>query len=150
MPFKDKQLVHPTADESAVAREAARMLNSAISNGGGSIAIAIEGEEQHYPLPFATLPALARAMEILGNGEAVIVRNANEEITTGDAAALLNVSRPYVVSLLEKGEMPYRMVGRHRRLRISDVLAYRKSMDARHDKALDELVAQAQELDMGY
>ena len=72
------------------------------------------------------------------------------EVSTFQAADILNVSRPYVIKLLDEGAMPHRMVGTHRRIRLADVIAYKAAKDAESDAAMDELVAQAQELKLGY
>jgi excisionase family DNA binding protein len=72
------------------------------------------------------------------------------ELTTGEAANLLFVSRPYLMKLLEGGEIPYRTVGNRRKLNLKDVLAYKKASDAQRRKTFRELVREAQELDMGY
>ena len=72
------------------------------------------------------------------------------EVSTFQAADILNVSRPYVIKLLDEGAMPFRMVGTHRRIRLPDVLAYKDKKDSASDAAMDELVAQAQQLKLGY
>jgi excisionase family DNA binding protein len=72
------------------------------------------------------------------------------ELTTGEAANLLFVSRPFLMKLLEGGKIPYRKVGSRLKLKRKDVLAYKKASDAQRRKALRELVREAQELDMGY
>ena len=66
------------------------------------------------------------------------------EVTTAEAADLLNVSRPFVIKLLETGAMPFRKVGTNRRLRLIDVLEYRDRQDAIATAALDDMVRQAE------
>jgi excisionase family DNA binding protein len=88
-------------------------------------------------------PALARSfMDLLryvGSGRAVTIVPTEENLTTQQAADLLNVSRPYLIKLLEKGEINHTMVGRHRRIRAEDLFDYRKRRDAERARALAEL-----------
>ena len=79
----------------------------------------------------------------LGNGVSVIPLHA--ELTTVQAAELLNVSRPHLIKQIEAGEVPYHMVGTHRRLRLVDVLAYRDRLQAQANEALDAMTAEAEE-----
>ena len=73
-----------------------------------------------------------------------------EEITTHRAAELLNVSHPYLIKLLDAGKISFDMDGAHRRIRLTDLMAYKKQDDERRDHALAELTQQAEELDLGY
>lgn len=79
-----------------------------------------------------------------GNGVTVIPMHA--ELTTVEAAELLNVSRPYLIKQLEAGALAFHMVGTHRRLRLADVLAYRDRMDEAAEEALAALTGEAEEL----
>ena len=83
-----------------------------------------------------------------GQGMTLIPETA--ELTTVQAAEILNVSRPFLVKLLEEGKIPHRKVGRHRRVRMEDVMNYKNAIDQEREKVLDQLVREAQEQDMGY
>ncbi|WP_299567478.1 helix-turn-helix domain-containing protein [Enterovirga sp.] len=88
-------------------------------------------------------PALARSfMDLLrhvGSGRAVTIVPTEERLTTQRAADLLNVSRPHLIKLLERKEIPHTMVGRHRRVRAQDLFEYRERRDAERAAALSEL-----------
>ena len=71
-------------------------------------------------------------------------------MTTVQAAEVLNVSRPFLIKRLVEGAIAYRKVGTHRRIRMEDVMAYKKWIDQEREAILDQLVADAQEYDMGY
>ena len=72
------------------------------------------------------------------------------ELTTLQAAKVLGVSRPFLIKLLESGTLPYRKVGTHHRIRMEDVMNYKASIDKEREVILDQLVEEAQKLDMGY
>lgn len=88
-------------------------------------------------------PALARSfMDLLrhvGSGRSVTIVPTEEELTTQRAANLLNVSRPHLIKLLERGDIPYTTVGRHRRVRADDLFDYKKRRDAERTRALSDL-----------
>ena len=95
-------------------------------------------------IPSDLVDALLLIVQQLKTGHGVSIAALRAEITTAEAAELLNVSRPFVIKLLESGVMPFRKVGTHRRVRLVDVLEYRDRQDAVASEALDEMVRQAE------
>jgi excisionase family DNA binding protein len=101
-------------------------------------------------IPPSALTLFMRLLEEMAHGNAVTLLSMHAELTTQQAADLLNVSRPYLVHLLEEGKLPYRKVGTHRRVQVRDVLVYKEQTDTERRQALDELAAEAQTLGLGY
>lgn len=123
----------------------------AFEQGGYALFIRIgPAEGVSVDLPPALARVVAAALADVADGHAVEVRTVAEELTTQEAADLLGVSRPFVVKLVDGGDLPGRLVGTHRRLRREDVLAYREQMRATTAEALQALTDQAQELGLGY
>lgn len=89
-------------------------------------------------------------LEAMAAGRGVTIIPENAELTTFEAADVLKVSRPYLIKLLDAGAIPFWRVGKHRRIRMEDVMAYRARDDRERDAAMDHLVREAQEQGMGY
>lgn len=92
-----------------------------------------------FDLPEAIARFLAHAARAMAHGQAVALVGENEALTTQEAADLLGVSRPFLIGLLEKGEIPFHMTGTHRRLLARDVRAYGAKRDRERRAALDEV-----------
>jgi len=99
-------------------------------------------------LPDDAAAMVRRLLEDYAAGRRPRVIPDEADISTFQAADILNVSRPHVIKLLDEGVMPFRMVGTHRRIRLADVMVYKATKDRDSDTARDELVAQ--ELKLGY
>ncbi len=97
-------------------------------------------------LPYSILKVLMEVVHEMARGNAVRVMPIHAELTTQQAAELLNVSRPFLVSLLEQGEIKYRKVGTHRRILLEDLLVYKDRRDRERLSALDELAKEDQRL----
>ncbi|GJQ28394.1 MAG: hypothetical protein HBSAPP03_02780 [Phycisphaerae bacterium] len=140
--------VSPTKRVARLAREASRRLSPYAE---GDLRIRVSGEQRDdIELPATAVRLLADLLNYLADGSAVSIMPTRAELTTHQAAHLLGVSRPYLIRVLETGTLPFRLVGTHRRIRLADLIAYRDTMDARRQAALDKLTRQAQELGMGY
>jgi excisionase family DNA binding protein len=143
----------PSPEVAEAARHALRVLESVghfhgntevrVSPDDGSEAVKVVVPRGAYEL----------LLEILGHmalGNAVTIVPINAELTTQQAADYLNVSRPYLIGLLEAGKIEYRKVGTHRRIKFTDLMRFERDDEAARRAHLDALTAEAQELGLGY
>jgi excisionase family DNA binding protein len=111
------------------------------------IHITVEDKEREaLILPREAVELLAALLAHLGAGRSVSVVPHNAELTTQQAADLLNVSRPFLIGLLEAGDISYRTVGTHRRILASSLMEYKRRDDQRRREAADELTQLGQEM----
>lgn len=141
----------PTARDSAIARDSGQRLSRYVRR-NRSLTFHVEAEQEQPPiqLPAGAVALLMEILEAMAAGQGVTLIPENAELTTVEAADVLNVSRPYLIKLLEDGAIPHRKVGKHRRVRMEDVMSYKTKIDRDREAILDQLVADAQENDMGY
>ncbi len=141
----------PSPDEASLAGQASRLL-STIRSEGTAVRISIDGADGQVQMeiPSSALRMLLDLLTRMAEGRAVTIIPHNAELTTQQAADLLNVSRPFVIKLIDQGKLECRKVGRHRRIRFDDLMALKKSMDDSRTKALDDLTRVSQDLGAGY
>ncbi len=143
----------PSPGDAAVAIESSRQIASLIADDGDAavrLVVKLGARETEIAIPPSALQLLGAMLTEFAKGNAVTLFPVHAELTTQQAAELLGVSRPFLVEQLEKGELAFRKVGTHRRVMLKDLMEYKQSMDRKRHETLDELAAQAQELDMGY
>ncbi len=107
-------------------------------------------DSKEFELPASAVEVLAQTLAYIAEGKDVPVIPQPAELTTQQVADFLQVSRPFLVKLLESGEIPFRKVGKHRRVRFEDAISYKQAIDAKRLQTLEKLAAQAQELNLGY
>lgn len=145
VPLSRKPLV-PRSEE---AQQSKQILDSLHGRRVTELALRIKdhsGTSKTVALPARLGRFVLQALSEIASGNAIRLLQIRKELTTHEAAELLNVSRTHLIGLLEKGVVPYRMVGSHRRIALTDLLAYKEKTDARRKKALDAIAAEAQEL----
>jgi excisionase family DNA binding protein len=141
----------PSARDAAIARASGQHLSRyARSNQPLTVQVIDAEQEQPIELPAGAVAMLMDILEAMAAGRGITLIPENAELTTVQAAAFLNVSRPYLIKLLEEDRIPFRLLGKHRRIRMEDVLAYKAKIDRERESVLDQLAAEAQEQDMGY
>lgn len=138
----------PTENEAILAQESSRRLamllgekpevNVHIVNGSAT--------EEVLTVPGSAMRLLVQILAEMAEGNAVTLTPIHAELSTQQAADMLNVSRPYLVQLLDKDEIPSHKVGTHRRVLLEDIVAYKKGWYKARSAALDELAAYDQEL----
>ncbi|MBC3538988.1 helix-turn-helix domain-containing protein [Rufibacter sediminis] len=114
------------------------------------IKILIQESGESISLPRKALELLSFILSNMAEGKAISLIPSEAEVTTQQAADMLNVSRPHVVKLLEQGAIPFKKVGSHRRVLLEDLLKYEAELEERRSRNLQFLAQQAQELNLGY
>ena len=131
----EQERVTPAERDREAMERVARLL---AADDADSLAL-VGGDGVPVPLPQAVVRTLRQVVTHLARDRAVSVVPVDKELTTQQAADLLNVSRPYLVRLLEDGTIPFTHVGTHRRVRLDDLLAFKRTRDEERETALDRL-----------
>jgi excisionase family DNA binding protein len=141
-----------TAEEAEMARSAQRCIMAALDHSKAAT-ITVESEDGSQPaiqLPPQALRLIAQVLGAMSEGRSVMLTPAHRELSTVEAAHFLNVSRPFVIKEIEAGRLRHRLVGSHRRIEFSDLVAYRQQMHAKRSDALQRMADDASELGLEY
>jgi len=145
------ELIPPTQQDARLAATAVSRLSDYLDRPDDiKLQIGKEGKQEYIAMPQMVVLLLSQILKETASGHAVSVVPVDSEMTTSEAADYLNVSRPYVIGLLEQGKIPYHKVGSHRRIRLEDVAGYKKRQMATSYAAMEKLQAQAEDLNMEY
>jgi len=139
--------ITPTVDDARLAKTSCRRLAPFLNQ---NLLVRLADTDELVELPAAAVRMLVDLLAAMAEGDAVTLIPIHAELTTQQAADLLGVSRPFLIKQLEEDIIPFRKVGTHRRVLLSDLMAYKREIDRKRLEALGELADQAQELDMGY
>jgi len=141
----------PGEHEAVIARTSKQLL-ARYAREDQSLTVQVMDADYEVPieLPAGAVTLLLDILGAMASGQGVTLISEDAELTTVQAADILRVSRPFFIKLLEAGQIPYRKVGKHRRIRMEDVMNYKRAIDQQREAVLDQLVAYAQEQEMGY
>jgi excisionase family DNA binding protein len=137
----------PDSSEVQAAERLFQILADSVAHGESpSMILPNDKSGKKEPLPLSAARLLVKVLSEISKGNAVAVMPLKPELTTQESAELLNVSRPFVIKLLERGEIPFHLVGTHRRINLTDVLAYKRESLEERKNVLKELAALNQEI----
>jgi excisionase family DNA binding protein len=151
--FHFPESIIPSEKEMELARTSSRILSALTLKKAKSVVISLETGKHHrdcVTLPLSAFKLLVTILTQMAEGNAVTLIPVHAELTTQEAADLLNVSRPYLIRLLEEKKIPFRNVGTRRRILFQDLMEYKQKIDTARRKVLNDLAEEAQNLDMGY
>jgi excisionase family DNA binding protein len=149
MPSGAAGAVRPGDADAEIALRAARRIGDYLTAHPGAGPVRIQGElagDDALVVPRQAAVMLAQILGFLANGQGVTVTPSNAMLTTQQAADFLNVSRPFLIRLLEAGEIPFERVGTHRRVAFGELIQYKGRDDQERRRAADELTELGQEL----
>ncbi len=137
----------PSEAEAIIAKESSRVLATRAKSGEPLRLRMVDGlGKETVKIPASAVRMLIHILEEMARGNAVTLIPVHAELTTQEAADMLNISRPSLIQLLDEGKIEFRRVGTHRRVRFEGLMAYKRRADADRRTALTELAAFDQEI----
>lgn len=137
-------------NDAALFAQASRLMSEALDRSSARRIALVEEQADgsditRIQVPPATLRLLSQILALMARQQTFLLYPERSELTTKQAAELLGVSRPFLIRILEEGGISHRKVGRHRRVLMKDVLAYKQTMQVKSRAALDEMVELTEE-----
>jgi excisionase family DNA binding protein len=137
----------PSENDTKLSKESSRILATYLSPNVHQIKVVeASGQEHEAIIPSAAYRLLVDVLNQMAQGNSVSLVPIHAELTTQEAADLLNVSRPFLIKKIDAGELPHHKVGKHRRINFNDLMVYKEQVDRAASAALDEIVAISEEL----
>lgn len=146
---RQNKLPIPSESEIEIATRSSRIMASVFNSHSHSQEIIVKlenGQEQPLLIPSFAYELFIDILSQIAQGNAVTLVTVHAELSTQQAANLLNVSRPYLIKLLESNQIPHHKVGKHRRILAKDLYEYKADIDAKRGQSLDELTSLSQEM----
>ena len=141
----------PTLQDQKLASESLFSFTAAVTKRSSSkVKIKIQESGEFITIPKKALELLSYILTNMAEGKAISIIPSDSEVSTQQAADMLNVSRPHLVKLLEQGTIPFKKVGSHRRILLENLLKYEAEQKLQRSKNLQFLAEQAQDLNLGY
>ena len=129
--------------EAEIAKTAAEMLKTVAASGHDVTLVVREASNIIVPLPARAVQLIQQVLLAMAERTPVSVIPHDAELTTQQAADYLNVSRPYLISLTDRGDIPHRTIGRHRRIKFGDLMAFEQESQSRRRAAIEGMVEEA-------
>ncbi len=145
--MSNQKVRFPSEEEKELAAFSSGILSKHINQDEITVKIEEDGSES-IVLPRQAILFLVDILDAMSQGNTVTLMPVHKELTTSEAASILNVSRPYLIKLLESGDIKHHKIGTHRRIKFEDLMEYKHRRDSEADSAADELAAIAQELEL--
>ena len=144
-----KNISKPSKDEQKVAMESYDALATVIEQlKTDNPEVEIEETNEKIKIPISALKILGDVVKAMSQGKPISIVPIATEVTTQSAAEILGCSRPHLVKLLESGEIAFTKVGKHRRIRFEDVIAYKKKMKAAQKQHIIDIMQSDEELEL--
>ena len=143
-----REPIKPSTEDTQLAAQTFENLRFVFEGHNEAVSVRVDGRAEPVQVPASAFRLFMEILDHMSHGDAVTLMPYHAELTTQEAADLLNVSRIHLVKLLDTGKTPFHKVGTHRRVRFDDIMTYKHQIDVQRMAVLDELAAVGQEMNI--